>query len=102
MLSAAEVRDVVETLTYRPGWAMSLYLDPHEGLHVAIEAEVDDAYHPGQMIHLDIHSALPPFADEDAVEQWMLWRLERIGSHEVREWLRRDGRIVSDPHHPKE
>ncbi len=100
MLSAVEVRDVVTSLTYRPNWDFTVYQDPHEGLHLSIVAEVEDSYHPGQMIYLDIHSALPPFADEDAVEQWMLWRLKRIGSHEVREGLRRNGKLVSDPHLP--
>jgi hypothetical protein len=98
MLSSVEVRDVVTRLVYRPGWDLSVYIDPHEGLHVAIVAEVEDAYPPGQMVFLDIHSALPPFADQEAAKQWMLWRLERVGSHEVREWLRSNGDLVSDPH----
>lgn len=98
MLSPTEVRDVFARLTYRPGWDFSVFQHAYEGLHLAIVAEVDDAYHPDQKVHLDIHSALPPFADEDALLAWMSWRLQRIESHESREWLRRNGDLVSDPH----
>ncbi len=98
MLTYAEVGEVVAQVTYRPGWRLETYEDPHEGLAIAIVAEVEDAYHPGQTVELDIHSYIPPMRDRQAVLDWLLWRLERIASHEVREFARFDGQLIAGPH----
>ncbi len=98
MLTYAEVRDIVARFTYRAGWRLETYEDPHEGLAIAITTEVEDAYHPGHTIVLDIHSYMPPMRDRQAVLDWLLWRLERIASHEVREFAHFDGQLIADPH----
>jgi hypothetical protein len=33
-----------------------------------------------------------------ALEEWLAWRLGRLEVHEMREFLKRDGRVIFDPH----
>lgn len=93
------LRSLFVGVTYRPGWRFEVYEDAYEGPHLRIRTDVEDAFHPGTMVELRIESPLPPnLRTADDVDEWVLWRLERIASHEVREWLRRDGVQVSNPH----
>jgi hypothetical protein len=32
--------------------------------------------------------------------EWLLWRTQRIESHECREWFKVDGEPLHDPHAP--
>lgn len=101
MLTTAEVAAHLERITYLPGWTLAVRDGRHEGQHLTIGAVLPDAYHQGDLVTLDVHSALPPMRDLEALEEWLLWRLCRLQSHEVREWLRLDGVPVSDPHAPQ-
>jgi hypothetical protein len=38
--------------------------------------------------------------DVQALEDWIAWRLSRLEVHEMREFLKRDGKVISDPHAP--
>lgn len=98
MLSTAEIARHLDRLTYRPGWTFEVYDGRFEGQHLVIRAEVDNSYQPGQLVVLDIHSMLPPMRDVAALEDWLGWRLRRVESHEQREWFKRDGVPVADPH----
>lgn len=97
-LSLAELRAAFGRFSYKPGWRFLVWEDPFEGPHISVQATLKNAYRPDETVELDIVSALPPLADEDAVAAWLAWRLGRIENHEMREWLRRDGVRVSDPH----
>lgn len=89
MLGIDDLRRVLSECTYRTGWSFSIYEHPFEGYHLRILAPVEDSYHPGQTIDLGINSPIPPMHSEQAFEQWLAWRLNRIESHEAREWFRR-------------
>lgn len=93
-----DLRRIFAEFTYRPGWTFTVWQHRYEGLHVTIDADVDDAYHPGETVHLTIHAPLPPFRDEQDIEHWLLWRLTRIETHEASEFLRRSGRQIRNPH----
>lgn len=97
-LTPAHVEAVFEEFTYLPGWRFVLQHDPHEGLFVRIQATVENSYQPGKTTDLDIISPLPFFRTERDVELWLSWRLARIATHESREFLKRNGKVVSDPH----
>jgi len=101
VLTTAEVAEHLATLTYRPGWSLTVYDGRWEGQHLVITAEVVDSYHPGQTTLLDVHSMLPPMRDGQALDEWLAWRLQRLECHESREFLRRDGRPIHDPHAPQ-
>jgi hypothetical protein len=100
MLTTSEIQAHLERLTYKPGWSIKAYDGRWEGQHVVITTVVDDAYKPGETQTLDVHSMLPPMADTDHLEQWLAWRLGRLELHEMREFLRRDGKPIYNPHAP--
>lgn len=83
---------------YRPGWRFEVVIDPFEGPHLHIGAELEDAYHPGEKTVVNIVSPLPPMTSEEQRVNWLVWRLSRIEMHELREWLKLDGERISDPH----
>jgi hypothetical protein len=98
MLATAQIQDELSRVTYKEGWAITVYDGDWEGQHIVIRTAVPDAYHPGQTTTLDVHSALPPMPDVEYLHRWILWRICRIESHEAREFYRVDGRLVADPH----
>lgn len=98
MLTMAEIQEHLGRLSYRPGWTIEAYQGMYEYAHLVIRANVEDSYHPGQVVVLDVHSMLPPVLTVEELERWLLWRLSRIEIHECREWFKRDGKPVSDPH----
>lgn len=99
MLSTIEILDELEHLSYKPGWTFHIYDGVWEGQHFVIRTEVLDASIAATTT-LDIHSMLPPCADLQAFHRWLAWRLQRIETHEMREFLRRDGTPLFDPHAP--
>lgn len=98
MLTMREIQEHLEKVTYKPGWAFQAYEGLWEGHHVVIDAYLPDSYHPGQGVTVNIHSMLPPLEDTRALERWLMWRLGRIEIHEMREFFKVDGTVVSDPH----
>lgn len=98
VLTAEEINGHLARMSYKPGWVFRCYQGRWEGLHVVITTVVADAYKPGETTTLDVHSALPPVETTEELERWIAWRLGRIESHEMREFLKRDGRTIYNPH----
>lgn len=98
MLTTAEIQAHLERITFMPGWDITVYDGAWEGQHVVITTVVNDADDTSKYVTLDIHSMLPPMPDTGYLERWLAWRLARIAVHEVREFLRRDGAPIFDPH----
>lgn len=98
MLYTQQVAAVLARVTYMPGYTFEVYEGRWEGHHIVIRTNMPDAYNPGGTVTLDVHSMLPPMRDEQAVLEWLGWRLARLANHEVREFLRVDGRCLFDPH----
>lgn len=98
VLTIAETQAHLAKLTYKPGWSFSAYEGLFEGHHIVIRTNVEDSYHPGEKVTLDIRSPLPPFQDILDLEHWLIWRLSIIETHEAREWLQKDGKPIFDPH----
>src|SRR4051812_32339565 len=92
----------ISSYTYKPGWQLSVYLDPWEGSVLRVVPDVPDAYHPSQTIQLRITSRIPPMVSGPDFDHYVLWRLDQIERHECREWLRRGGKPLYDPHDPIE
>ncbi len=99
-LTTAQIAAELEKVSYKPGFRFTVYDGTWEGQHMVITTSVPDAYKPGEMTVLDVHSMLPPMRDREALWEWLAWRLGRIEIHEMREFLRVDGRPVFDPHAP--
>lgn len=98
MLSTAQLAAHLERITYKTGWSFEVYDGRWEGQHIVIRTEVEDTYSPGHKVVLDVHSMLPPMRDVDDFENWLAWRLGRLEIHEMREFLKRDGEVIFDPH----
>lgn len=43
----ARLRSLFAGVTYRPGWRFEVFEHPHEGPHLRIRTDVEDAFHPG-------------------------------------------------------
>jgi hypothetical protein len=67
-----------------------------------VVADVADGYNPKQTVQVRIRSAIPPMFDTNHFGYWLLWRLDQIERHECREYLKRDGVCLFDPHDPIE
>lgn len=98
MLTVGQIEALLERVTYRPGWQLTVYEDPWEGPHLRIVATMPNAYRPDETVDVGINSAIPPMPDADAFLLWLQARLIRVESHESREFLHLDGRPVFDPH----
>jgi hypothetical protein len=100
VLTTREISDHLARLTYKPGWTFEAYDGRWEGQHVVIRTEVEDTYQPGGKVVLRVESMLPPVPSVEYLEAWLAWRLARIEVHEMREFLKRDGMVIFDPHAP--
>lgn len=98
MLTTAQIQAELDRVTYRDGWAFGVYEHDWDGLHLLITAPVPNAYQPSETITLGIRSPLPPMPDATYLHRWLAWRLGRIESHEMREYLKVDGVALFDPH----
>lgn len=100
MLTEDEINDHLDRITYKPGWSFAAYTGRWEGMHLTISTLVDDAFKPGEMVTLRVECFLSPndYKDTEALEAWLMWRLARIEVHEMREFFKRDGKVVSSPH----
>lgn len=99
-LTVAQMAGHLQRISYRPKWRFEVYEGRHEGAHIAIHAVLPDAENPGETTLVRIDSCIPPLKTFADFEEWLLWRVSICELHECREWLRRDGRPISDPHAP--
>src|SRR5947199_383361 len=100
MLTLQDIQRYLETLTFMPEWSITAWQHEFEGNWITFNGTVEDSYHPGSSVVLDIHAPLPPIPDEDYLARWIEDRLARVFRHEVREWLKKDGVVLFDPHAP--
>lgn len=98
MLTLGEMQDRLGEMTYLPQYEMEIYQGRFEGAHFHLRASVPDYINKGEPTVLDIHSPLPAMESTDQLDNWVVDRLIRIASHEVREALQVDGKPIFNPH----
>jgi hypothetical protein len=98
VLTTPEIQHLLTLVTYRPGWNFRAWDDRWEGQQVTIQMDLPDAYNPGQTTAIGVDSPLPPMQDSQQLYSWLAWRLGRIENHEMREYLRINGELYSNPH----
>lgn len=98
MLTTSHMRKRISEITYLPGYKMEVYQGRFEGPHFHLQVEVDDYINKGQKTVLDVHSPIPFCKDVEAFDNWLVDRLIRLASHEVREALQFNGKPIFDPH----
>lgn len=101
-LTPDQIAAEVVRFTYRPGWMLRTFVDPWEGVCLYVVADLPDSYKPAEQTQMRIRTAIPPIPDVEYLGWWLLWRVSLIEIHEAREWLKRDGKPLSDPHDPVE
>lgn len=102
MMTEDEINAHLWRISYKPGWSFAAYRGRWEGMHLTITTLVDDAFKPGEKVTLRVECFLSPndYADTPSLEAWLMYRLARIEVHEMREFFKRDGKVVSSPHAP--
>lgn len=98
MMSLVDLQKTIQHVSFFPGVDFKIEEDPYEGFVLIITATVPDSSNPDEKITLRILTYIPPVDDVEGFMRWLTWRLARIASHEVREWLKFDGVRVFDPH----
>jgi hypothetical protein len=99
VLTIAELQGLLERFTYKPGWTFTMWHDEFEGnrMEIFINSEVN-AYKPDELTVMSIKTYVPPIESPAAFWRYLLWRLERVEMHELREFFRVGGHPIFDPH----
>jgi hypothetical protein len=90
--------------TYRPGWEMTISTVPNRPATLIVRYPAADSRNPGHERWFRAHRPIVQFPPPPGVnrEEWFARTLQAIlldlEAHESREWLRRDGQLVDDPH----
>lgn len=96
-MTTAELAELVARITYKAGWSFAALgrAAPRYPLRHGERLRPRHDHRPADRL-----SPLPaPILRRPAdVVRWLAWRLARIETHEVREWLLLDGARVLDPH----
>lgn len=94
------ITDWVRGISYKPGWTFQHLHHSTEGDVLRITTDVADSTHPDTAVTLRIDTFIPPCANHDSFMTWLHYRLCRIETHEVSEWLRYRGARWREPHAP--
>jgi hypothetical protein len=97
-LTLDQMRDLLKKVTYRRGWRLSLEQHPFEGVWLTVEFSVADAYDQTLRQKQRVRTWFPICFDERTFYANLEFRLERIESHEAREFFLIEGERVFDPH----
>ena len=100
--------DVINRITYKPGWCFTLdhmtrvheHLAGSEGLTLRIQFAAEDSTTPGRTVGLDHYFVVPPAAySREAWERWVLECIFQMECHEAMEHFKVDGWAPFFPAH---
>lgn len=104
MSDLESLRAELARFTYRAGWNLTIdgSGNPRYGgvFTLTVDYETPDAHHPDRPVRVVARRTVPDLAImvEDSFTVWLQSVLFDVELHESREWLRRDGVLVQDPH----
>lgn len=101
LLTLAEVKAVVESITYKPGWKIEATYDKwSDSVMFEVRWMTDDSYHPERRIQVAMAERYPIniFRSPATVIDIVRGLIHRAEKHESDEWLRVDGVLFHDPH----
>lgn len=98
MLTSKQINEHLSHISYKDGWKFEVHESEWEGPFIRILVDVPDTYNEGETTTLGINTFIPPTKDTEEFERWLLARVIRIESHEAREFFKRDGEVIFDPH----
>lgn len=100
------LRDLIATLTYKPGWKFFLALfrededEAPRGWRFHVISDTDDSLRPDKRIRVNHAFPVPPASYNR--DTWAAWIVDRIGDvemHERNEFVQFDGVREFAPHH---
>lgn len=98
------LRDLIESITYKPGWEFSLDLFSEDGeargwaLHIV--SQTPDSYDVRKTIRVRHEFLVPPASyNRDVWAAWLFDRVRDVESHEAGEFFMIDGLREFAPHH---
>jgi hypothetical protein len=107
-MTVAQAKALLDKATYKPGSRLvgrivKLQGDQAYGLEVLLSQVLEDVRRRGRQHELGYIAVLPvallEHLDAKGVMEWVLRNVvEKMESHEAKEWLRVDGAMVVDPH----
>jgi hypothetical protein len=97
-LTPTEIEFEVSLYEYKRDWKLTTFFHPWEGMYLYVTGKVTDSTNHTRSTELRISSPMPPMPSREYLGYWLTWRLMRIETHEVSEFLRRVGERVIDPH----
>jgi hypothetical protein len=96
-MTFSELKAELARYSFMPGWSFRVELDFMGGWLVTT-ATVMDSRQPDQMTTVTSRTHIPSHLPREMLSHWMLITVEGLMIHEGREWLKRDGTLISDPH----
>jgi hypothetical protein len=113
-LTPAEIAAELPRISYKPGWTITCHEQPYdgfpyEGFCLDISFSVPNAYPRTEVVDgltvlvrdkqvQNVHVPVPPIVNAQHLHDFIMWRLARIETHEMREFYWVDGKIVDNPH----
>lgn len=104
VVDVERLRAELARFSYRPGWELTINASgdlTYGAIAVlTIRYEPEDSRHPGCTVPVAARRTVPASVldHEAAFALWLQSALFDVELHESREWLRRDGVLVEDPH----
>lgn len=98
------LRELIESMTYKPGWEFSLelFIEDHEPRCWAfyVVSDTENSYDVEQRIRVRHEFLVPPASyNRDTWAAWLRDRLADAENHELGEFLMFDGYREFAPHH---
>lgn len=103
-MTPAEVHEVFAKVTYKPNFRLALHRHPTEpSWEFRVAAQVTDArgFYPTPIqlaARYQLAEDRMAYWDRERLFEWLESCLLKFETHEVREWLKFDGKCVQNPH----
>lgn len=98
------LRDLIESLSYKPGWMTSLALFEENGeargWAFYVISDTENSYDPARRIRVRHEFLVPPASwNRDTWAAWLFDRIRDVETHEAGEFFMLDGYREFAPHH---
>lgn len=104
MFEPPGLRDLIQSITYKPGWQFFLAKFEEAGEHRCwafyVISETPDSYNPERTIRVRHEFLVPPASyNRDTWAAWLFDRIRDVETHEAGEFFMLDGIREFAPHH---
>lgn len=99
-MNIAEAQEILDRITYKPGWKIQM---TNFGVpRLEIEYATIDALNPNRSTRVTFQKAIElHYLNQKGFLFFVRLSIEQAEEHETREWLKFNGRCLTDPHPPR-